>query len=156
MVNDGYDIESKRFHVESLSKEKVVEELDKLIVEYNKLFLKIRENNDRIRKKLEKVWSYCRISGLTISKEIIVEEEVIKVLMDKDEVFGDASIFVKKLLFLIHEKPRVLATLVKNYQDWSSLKALEETLCSTFYEDIISDESYDDDLIRLLAELLEV
>lgn len=76
--------------------------------------------------------------------------------MDKDQVFGDAAIFAKKLLFLIHEKPKVLATLVKNYQEPSSLKALEETFCSTFYEDIISDESYDDDLIRLLAELLEV
>lgn len=156
MVIRNFDTESKRYNIESQSKEKVVEQLDKLIVEYNKMFLKIRENNDRIRKKLEKVLGYYRIFVLTKSKEIIAEEEVLKVLMDKDDVFGDAAIFAKKLLFLIHEKPRVLATLVKNHQDASALKALEETLCSTFYEDIISDESYDDDLIRLLAELLEV
>ena len=56
----------------------------------------------------------------------------------------------------MHEKPKILATIVKNHQNHSSLKVLEETLCSTYYEDIIADEVYDDDLLRLLSELLEV
>ena len=73
-----------------------------------------------------------------------------------EDLLGDADIFVKKLLYLIHDKPRVLATLVKGSPELSSLKAFEETLCTTFYEDIIADDVCDDDLIRLLAELLEV
>jgi len=77
-------------------------------------------------------------------------------MMDKDDIFGDATIFVRKLLYIVYDRPKVLATLVKNSPELSSLKAFEETLCSTFYEDIIADDVYDDDLIRLLAELLEV
>lgn len=50
-----YSRDGNGYNIESLSKEKVVEEIDKLIVEYNQLFLRIRENNERIRKKLEKV-----------------------------------------------------------------------------------------------------
>jgi hypothetical protein len=73
-----------------------------------------------------------------------------------EDLLGDADIFVKKLLYLIHDRPRVLATLVKGSPELSSLKAFEETLCTTFYEDIIADDVCDDDLIRLLAELLEV
>ncbi len=63
---------------------------------------------------------------------------------------------MKKLVYLLHERPKVLATLVKGSPELCSLKALEETLCSTFYEDIIAEDVSDDDLIRLLAELLEV
>jgi len=73
-----------------------------------------------------------------------------------EDLLGDADIFTRKLLYLIHDRPRVLATLVKGSPELSSLKAFEETLCTTFYEDIIADDVCDDDLIRLLAELLEV
>jgi len=41
--------------IESHSKKKIVEEIDQLIIDYNNIFLKIRENNERIRKTLEKV-----------------------------------------------------------------------------------------------------
>jgi hypothetical protein len=54
------------------------------------------------------------------------------------------------------DKPKIIATLVKNQYDPVSLRALEESLTTTFYEDIITDDTYDDDLIRLLYELLEV
>lgn len=54
------------------------------------------------------------------------------------------------------DKPKIIATIVKNQYDPVSLRALEETLTTTFYEDIITDDTYDDDLIRLLYELLEV
>lgn len=69
---------------------------------------------------------------------------------------GDAVSFAKRLVYCIYKEPKILATLVKNNQNLASLKVLEETLCTTFYEDIIADEAYDDDLIRLLTELLEV
>jgi len=82
---------------------------------------------------------------------------MVKVILNyKDSGLGDATEFVKKLLYCIYQEPKILATLVKNNQNLSSLKVLEETLCTTFYEDIIADETYDDDLIRLLTELLEV
>ena len=57
---------------------------------------------------------------------------------------------------LFTRSQRFLAYIVKSHHDSTFLKALEETLCSTFYEDILSDEVYDDDLIRLMAELVEV
>jgi len=69
---------------------------------------------------------------------------------------GDAVSFAKRLVYCIYREPKILATLVKNNQNLASLKVLEETLCTTFYEDIIADEAYDDDLIRLLTELLGV
>lgn len=69
---------------------------------------------------------------------------------------GDAGQFVKSLLFLLHEKPRIIATIVKNSYDSLSWKALEETFCNTFYEDVIADEVYENDILRFLAELLEV
>jgi len=128
---------------EGESKRKIEKKINELISKYNQLFTKIRENNERIRKTLE--------------KEPIVEDEVIKVMNpNHEDLLGDADIFTRKLLYLIHDRPRVLATLVKGSPELSSLKAFEETLCTTFYEDIIADDVCDDDLIRLLAELLEV
>lgn len=78
------------------------------------------------------------------------------ILEDKENGMGDATLFVKKLLYYIYERPKILATIMKSHQNISALKVLEDTLCNTFYEDIIADEVYDDDLLRLLAELLEV
>ena len=82
---------------------------------------------------------------------------MLKVILDeKNRNLSDSVIFIKNLLYLIFKEPKIIATLVRNYDDAASLKALEETLCTTYYEDIIADEVYDDDLIRLLAELLEM
>ena len=43
------------FKIEFLSKEKIIEELDQLVHQYNNLHLKIRENNEKIKRKLDKV-----------------------------------------------------------------------------------------------------
>jgi hypothetical protein len=69
---------------------------------------------------------------------------------------GDAGQFVKSLLYLLHENPKIIATIVKNNYDSLAWKVLEETLCNTFYEDVIAEEVYEHDILRLLAELLEV
>lgn len=131
---------------ESESKEKILKELDDLIHKYNSLHLRIRENNEKIKRKLD--------------KDEVKEEELIKVILDEKNGglagIGDAVSFAKRLVSCIYKEPKILATLVKNNQNLASLKVLEETLCTTFYEDIIADEAYDDDLIRLLTELLEV
>jgi len=41
--------------IEFQSKEKIIEELDTLVHQYNNLHLKIRENNEKIKRKLDKV-----------------------------------------------------------------------------------------------------
>ena len=46
--------------IESQSKEKLEREIDNLIIRYNSLFLNNRENKEKIRKKLEKVW-FCSL-----------------------------------------------------------------------------------------------
>jgi len=85
------------------------------------------------------------------------EDEIVKVILDeKSSGLSDAIIYIKKLLDLFFEKPKIIPILVKSQQDIPVLRALEETFCTTFYEDIIADEVFDADLIRLIAELVEV
>lgn len=78
------------------------------------------------------------------------------VLDDKDNPLGDASLYAKTFLSLIYDQPKILATIVKHYSNPSALKIFEETLCTTFYHDIISEDAYDEGLLLLLAELLGV
>jgi len=54
---------SKKFliPIESESKEKILKELDDLIHKYNSLHLRIRENNEKIKRKLDKVTSQLSI-----------------------------------------------------------------------------------------------
>ena len=75
---------------------------------------------------------------------------------DENDGLGDASLFVKKLLFTLYEKPKVITTIIKNNHDHTSLKALEETFCNAYYEDLIAIEAHDHNVLRLLVELLEV
>ena len=74
---------------------------------------------------------------------------------DKQHGLQDSVIFIKKILNEVFEKPKIITCLVKNDKE-GKYRALEDTLCTTFFEDIIADETQDDDLLRLLGELLEV
>ena len=85
------------------------------------------------------------------------EDDIIKAILDdKAAGLGDAHSFFKLLLFQIFDNPQILAIILKSYIEASKLKALEETLCNTFYENLITDEVYDFDLIRFLSELIKV
>jgi len=56
----------------------------------------------------------------------------------------------------LHREPKIIGCLVRDPEYKDELKKFEETLQSTFYEDLISDEILDEDMIRILVELIEV
>ena len=68
------------------------------------------------------------------------EDDIIKILLDdKSAGLGDAHSFFKLLLFQIFDNPQILAIILNSYIETSKLKALEETLCNTFYQNLITE-----------------
>ena len=58
-----YRQEGLTYSIELHFKEKLLTEIESLVLKYTNLYLRNRENNERIRKRLDKVYSNDRANG---------------------------------------------------------------------------------------------
>jgi len=76
--------------------------------------------------------------------------------LDLSQRLGNATLFVKELLYLIYDNPKIIAMISKTSENTSALKILEDTLALSFFENIIEDDEAENDMLRFYAVMLQV
>lgn len=62
---------------------------------------------------------------------------------------------VKKFVFSVFEDPKII-TLIEMQETGSKLKAIEETLCHGYHENLLNEDNNQQWIVWLAAELLKV
>lgn len=76
--------------------------------------------------------------------------------LDLSQRLGSATSYVKDLLYLIYDNPKIIAMVSKNNENTSALKTLEDSLALSFFENIIEDDEAENDVLRFYAAMLQV
>jgi hypothetical protein len=76
--------------------------------------------------------------------------------LDQSQRLGNATPFVKELLYLIYDNPKIIAMISKSHENISALKMMEDTLALSFFENLIVDDECENDVLRFYAAVLQV
>lgn len=151
--------------IDQTLKEIYCEEIKKLTAEYLVQHLRSRELLELLKIKLLEDRTSKETNNMKASiirspgpkESQPVKEDRAKVLISEPyEALGEASFNVRKLFNKLYENPKLTALALRNAPENNATSSLEYSMCNQFYHNLLEKGRYENDQLRLMAEIFKV
>ena len=95
-----------------------------------------------------------KIKVMNIISERMKKDDKIFKLIEYDESLGVLNVYIEKLIFSLCERPELVSIIIKN-ADLNDLKEIAPLFANNFYENILSSDYIENNLIYLLTLILK-